>query len=253
MSILCYHSVDPAWRSPLAVTPAEFARQCEWLARRRRVVDLEHAVTMLNRRFTLPSGTTAITFDDGFAGLMAHAAPVLGRHRFPATVFIVAATLEGGRAPVDWVIGEQPPHPQTLTLAQVLEMQEAGIAFGSHSSNHRDLTKLSEAECESELRSSKQALTDLLGRPCRFLAYPSGFHDERVRRIAERVGYEAAFTLPERREATGRFAIPRVGVYPGNGPMTMRVKDTRWYLNARTSRLYPLLRPGSRLVSRPAG
>ena len=33
MSILCYHAVDPHWKSPLSVTPEEFERHCAWLAR----------------------------------------------------------------------------------------------------------------------------------------------------------------------------------------------------------------------------
>ena len=253
MTILCYHSVDPSWRSVLAVTPGEFADQCADLARRMRVIQLDRAVGSLDRRSRLPGGTAAITFDDGFAGLYEHAAPALRRHALPATVFVVASTLTGTPAPADWVIGEPPPAPHTLTLDQVLEMQEGGVGFGSHSMHHRDLTALSDAECETELRDSREALTDLLNRPCRYLAYPSGYHDDRVRRIAERAGYEAAFTLPERHEAAGRFAIPRVGIYPGNGGLSFRIKTSRWYLSARTSRWFPLLRRLGRPVSRPAG
>lgn len=251
MSILCYHSVDPSWRSPLAVPPEEFARQCRWLARNRRVVDLERAVEMLDRRFAMPAGTAAITFDDGFAGLAEHAGPALARSGLPATVFVVASMFTDGRAPVDWVMGEQPPSPQTLTLAQALEMQEAGIVFGSHSMSHRDLTQLSDEECEAELRVSKELLGDLLGRPCRFHAYPGGRHDARVRTLAERAGYDAAFSLPERREPKGRFAVPRVGIYPGNGAWTLRVKDSRWYLPVRTSSLFPGLRHARSAVTRP--
>jgi peptidoglycan/xylan/chitin deacetylase (PgdA/CDA1 family) len=252
MSILCYHSVDPTWRSPLAVTPEEFDRQCAWLARHRRVVDVDRATTMLDRRFMLPAGTAAITFDDGFAGLAAHAAPILRKHRLPAMVFLVAGTLAAAPKRYEWVDGEPPPEPGTLNLDQVLEMQEAGIAFGSHSMNHNDLTHLSDAECEADLTGSKELLCDLLGRPSRFLAYPGGRHDERVRRIAARAGYEAAFTLPERREPVGVHAIPRVGIYPGNREWTLRIKDARWYLPARTLAAFPPLQRAGRALIRAA-
>jgi peptidoglycan/xylan/chitin deacetylase (PgdA/CDA1 family) len=250
MSILCYHSVDPAWRSPLAVTPAEFDRQCAWLAANRRVVGLDHAVGMLDRRYMLPAGTVAITFDDGFAGLAEHATPVLRKHGLPATIFLVASTLTGAPLRYEWVEGEPPPEPRTLTLEQALEMQDAGVTFGSHTVNHRDLTHLSDAECVDELSESKQILGDLLGRPATLLAYPGGRHDERVRRIAADTGYEAAFTLPEQREAVGRHAIPRVGIYPGNSEWTLRVKDSRWYLPARTSPVFPALRRAARALTR---
>lgn len=242
MSILCYHSVDPVWRSPLAVTPAQFDRQCAWLARNRRVVDVATAVEGLDRRYRLPAGTVAITFDDGFAGLADHAAPVLRRYRLPSIVFVVAGTLADPPTRYEWVDGEPPPEPRTLTLEQIREMMEGGVTIGSHAVTHRDLTHLSDDECKVELSESMRMLGDLLGRPPRFLAYPGGRHDERVRRLAAAAGYDAAFTLPEHREPVGPHAIPRVGIYPGNGRLTLRVKDARWYLPARTSPVFPAIR-----------
>ncbi len=251
MSILCYHSVDPSWRSTLAVTPEEFDRQCTWLARNRRVVDVERALSMLDGRCRLPAGTVAVTFDDGLSGVASYAAPVLRRHGIAATVFLIAGTLAATPSRYEWIRGDPPPEPRTMTRDQVLELQEAGVTFGSHSMHHHDLTTLSDAECAADLSESRQILGDVLGRPARLLAYPGGRHDERVRRLAERAGYEASFTLPERREPVGRHAIPRVGVYPGNGAWTLRVKDARWYLPTRTSAAYSALRrvfirPGDR-------
>jgi len=66
MSILCYHAVDPRWGSTLSLTPAEFERQCAWLARRRSVIPLQDAVAALDGSFRLPRGCVSITFDDGF-------------------------------------------------------------------------------------------------------------------------------------------------------------------------------------------
>src|ERR687893_300844 len=103
MSILCYHSVQPRWPSPLAVEPADFARHCAWLAHRRRVLPLRDALVRLDRSGRLRRGMAALTFDDGFAALHEHAMPVLARHRMPATVFLVAQTLTPAGQPVDWV------------------------------------------------------------------------------------------------------------------------------------------------------
>ena len=250
MSILCYHTVDPEWRSPLSVTPAEFDRQCSWLARNRRVVGIDQALRLLDRSFRLPAGTVAITFDDGFAGVATHAASTLLRYRLQAMVFLVTSTLTGESLRYEWVDGEPPPEPRTVTLDQARSMQEQGISFGSHTVSHRDLTQLSDDECYAELAESRQMLGDLLGRPSTLLAYPGGRHDERVRRLAQKAGYEAAFTLPERREASGTHAIPRVGIYPGNGELTLRIKDSRWYLPARTSAIFPAVQRAGRAVTR---
>jgi peptidoglycan/xylan/chitin deacetylase (PgdA/CDA1 family) len=80
MTILCYHSVEPGWESPLAVHPDDFARHCAWLAKHRRVIPLREAIAGLDRAGRPPAGTAALTLDDGFAALYEHALPVLRRH-----------------------------------------------------------------------------------------------------------------------------------------------------------------------------
>jgi len=242
MSILCYHSVEPGWVSPLAVDPEVFERQCQWLARHRRVVPLAEAVALLDGRHRLPPKVCALTFDDGFAGVYEHAFPILRRYGLPFTVFVVAETLtEAGRA-VDWV-DTPPPYPmRTLTAEQVLELQDAGVTIGSHSYSHAVLTTLSPEECENDLRRSRELLEEMLGRPVPYLAYPRGLHDAGVREAAARAGFERSFTLPDTPEPLGPQSVPRAGIYQGNEIMAMRVKTARWYLPLRMGPVFPLLR-----------
>ena len=195
----------------------------------------------------------ALTFDDGFDSVHRYATPVLAANRFPSTVFVVAKTLSPGGFLVDWV--DNPPSEplRTLTLDQVLEMREAGVEVGSHSSVHHDLTTLSEAECERDLRESRELLEDLLHGPVRHLAYPRGRSDERVRRAAGRAGFANAFTLPDDREPRGPFAIPRAGVYRGNGVRDVAIKSSSWYLPLRTNPLFPLVRRAVGRAATPSG
>lgn len=234
MTILCYHSVDPGWDHPLAVTAAGFADHCSWLARRRHVLGLGAATTLVDRAGRLPRGTAALTFDDGFEALHRYALPILREHRLPATVFLVAQTLAPGGQPVDWVDGMGDTVQTTLSLEQVLEMRDEGVDFGSHSYAHHTLTDLTFAECVTDLTQSRELLEDLLGRRVDLLAYPRGRHDEKVRLAAARAGYRYAFALPVSTERPGPYAVPRVGVYRGNGTPTVRVKSCRTYLRART-------------------
>jgi peptidoglycan/xylan/chitin deacetylase (PgdA/CDA1 family) len=234
MSILCYHAVDPAWESPLALPPPLFAAHVEWLASRRRVVPAERAAAAMSRRGALPRGMAALTFDDGYAGLHDHALPVLSRLRVPATVFVVAATLTENKT-VDWV-DDPPAHElRTLDREQIREMQDAGVAFGSHSLEHRDLTELTYAACVEDLKTSRAVLEGILGGPVRMLAYPRGRHDESVRRAAAEAGYEVAFSLPERREPVTPFSVPRAGIYRGNRLGVLRVKSARYYVPLRSA------------------
>ena len=230
MTILCYHAVEPGWPSPLAVEPRAFAEQMAWLAENRTTIDLATAVGLMDGRGRLPGRIAAIT------SVFDHAWPVLARHRLAATVFVVAQTLTPEGRRVDWV-DTPPPHPiRTLALEQILEMQESGVSFGSHSFAHLDLTSLSEDECRRDLADSRELLEDLLGRRVPFLAYPRGLHNPRVRRAAAAAGFTHGFALPEHPEPAGSFAVPRVGVYPGNGLLTLRAKTSRWYPAVRTSR-----------------
>jgi len=252
VTLLCYHAVEPGWRSPLAVDPSVFAAQCAYLARRRTVLPLDVAVSGLGRRWTLPHGTTAITFDDGFASVLEHALPVLTRYGLPATVFVVAETLTPSGRPVDWV-DTPPPYPMsTLTADQLRELDASGVRVESHSFSHHDLTQLSERECTEDLLRSRELLEDLLGRPVRHLAYPRGRHAPHVRRAAERAGYGHAFSLPESTEHTGRYAVPRVGVFDWNSARVVGVKTSPAYLHLRTGRAFPAVRRTLRLPQ-PAG
>jgi peptidoglycan/xylan/chitin deacetylase (PgdA/CDA1 family) len=242
VTILCYHSVQPDWVSPLSITPEAFRAQAEWLAQQGRVLPLSEAVARLDRSGRIPAGATAMTFDDGFAALHEYALPVLTRHRLAATVFLVAETLTPQGRTVDWV-DTPPPYPlRTLTVDQVREMQDDGVEFASHSYSHLDLTTLAYADCVADLRRSRELLEDLLHQRVPFLAYPRGRHDAHVRLAAERAGYSHAFTLPQTRERPGPFAVPRVGIFPGNDVRVMRLKLRRSYLPVRTSPVFPLLR-----------
>src|SRR2546421_10258306 len=242
MPVLCYHAIDPAWRSPLAISPDAFARQCAWISRHRRVASLGEVVERVSGAVRLPGGVPALTFDEGFDTLHTHAMPILREHGLAATVFVVAGTLATGRPAVDWV-DDPPPQPLgTLDRIQVLEMREAGITFGSHSLAHHDLTLLGEDECERDLRESRELLEDLLGHPVRWLAYPRGRHNERVRRAASRAGFTHAFTLPTGPEPMEPHAVPRVGVWAHDRPASLRLKTADWYLRVRTSRIYRFTR-----------
>jgi peptidoglycan/xylan/chitin deacetylase (PgdA/CDA1 family) len=245
MTILCYHSVQPNWNSPLAVEPDEFAWQAGWLRSRRQVLPLRDALPRLDATGRLPRGEAALTFDDGFAALYDQALPVLKREKLPATVFLVAQTLTPQGQPVDWVDTPGTEPLSTLTLDQVLEMQDAGVDFQSHSWAHHDLTRLSEAECVRDLRDSRELLSDLLGRPVTLLAYPRGRHSRHVRRAAELAGFSHAFALPEQQEQPEDFAVPRVGIFHGNSRLTMRIKSARPYVRVRTSG--PVSRGGPRV------
>lgn len=240
MTILTYHAIDPGWQAPLSVPPELFARHLAWLHRSRALVPLEDAVPRPGA--TRPTEAIALTFDDAFTSVYDHAMPVLERLRVPATIFLIAKTLDGGHADVDWV--DAPPvHPlRVLDRTQVKELQAAGVRFGSHSYSHDDLTTLGYDACVEDLRRSRDVLEELLGEPVTTLAYPRGRHDETVRRAAADAGFTWSFGLAVPERVAGPQAVSRVGVYPGDSPWSLWVKTRGWYGRFRASAPYPWLR-----------
>ena len=123
--ILMYHRVASPACDPweLAVQPANFDAQIGTLMTMRRVVPLAWLVREVARG-RVPAGTAAVTFDDGYADLLAEAKPVLDRHGCPATMFLTTGAI-GSPDGFWWdELSETILRPETLPA--VLEMEIAG-------------------------------------------------------------------------------------------------------------------------------
>lgn len=80
-----------------------------------------------------------------------------------------------------------------LDWARMQQMQNGGIAFGSHACSHRVLTRLSTQEVTKELSESKQKISIALGVAPIAMAYPDGDNNDAVRAIAASIGYKIGF------------------------------------------------------------
>src|SRR5690349_9231182 len=98
LRILCYHGAalddEHRFRPGLFMTGATFANRMQFLADQHYpVIGLDEALEHL-RDGTLPRCAIVITIDDGWYGTYRHMAPVLSRHRFPATLYIASYYLQ---------------------------------------------------------------------------------------------------------------------------------------------------------------
>ena len=224
--VLCYHAVSEHWPSELAVSPGLLDEQITALERRGyRATTFTRAVTDPPWRRTL-----AITFDDAYRSTLDLAAPVLARHSVPGTVY----------APTDWVGHEEPmswpgieewsggPHSDELlclTWDGLGELAEQGWEVGSHTRSHPRLPQVDDAALARELGESRELILERLGT-CESIAYPYGDYDERVASAAGAAGYRAAGTLTGLPHAASPLSWPRVGIYPGNRPLYLRLKTS---------------------------
>lgn len=209
--ILTYHSISGG-ASPLEISPALFIEQMEWLKAHARVVPLADLVRELASADSFPPRTVVLTFDDGFRDFHLAAAPALLRLGLPATVFLPTSFLGRTNA---WP--GQPPWvtPQVLMdWAQVRELAEQGISFGSHSVTHPDLTTLAGAELASEFQTSADAIESRTGKPPEYFCYPYGRWNPVVRAAAKNFYRGACSTGAG---VVGRdadpYALPRVDAH----------------------------------------
>jgi peptidoglycan/xylan/chitin deacetylase (PgdA/CDA1 family) len=230
-SILTYHSLDTA-NSVISVAPQLFRAQMASLAE----MDVP-VVSLAAIRET--KGAVALTFDDGFRNFFEHAFPVLQEYRFPATVFAVSGYC--GR-PNTWPSQPLRPFVPTLELmswSQLEQISKSGISVGSHTVTHPRMSRLTEAEVENELRTSKLDLEDRTGKAIDVFAYPYGDSTPSVRRAVARYFRLACGTkLNFVSHDSDSIELPRIDVYYLHSRFCFQTLGTRYgtaYIAARRS------------------
>ncbi|MEK7557298.1 MAG: polysaccharide deacetylase family protein [Patescibacteria group bacterium] len=101
MTILIYHDVlvnktlDPFDQIDGGrTTAAEFRRQMKYLRRHWEVISIQAIVTALKAGIRIPRAC-AVTFDDGFSGVLTCALPIIRELAIPATLYVMSGLVEG--------------------------------------------------------------------------------------------------------------------------------------------------------------
>lgn len=256
--VLGYHNVLPPRNADQVGDPAvhlpleRFAEQVHWLTRRYTIIPLAEVVERLVGGRSL-KGAAALTFDDGYGGVFAHAWPLLRSLGLPATVFVIAGSPDRGDAfwwdhpgiprhaaagaRARW-LGELKGDGEDIATALALTAPTRlpashrpagwetiaaaageGFAIGVHSATHRTLTRLDDAELEREIVASRQIIAAELGAEPHCFAYPYGLWDARVRDAVRAAGYRGAVTLDYglvKRNADP-WALARINIPSGIG------------------------------------
>ena len=203
ITALCYHEVTPDRENDcMNVKPEVFRRHIREFKEAGYV--FIHVGDLLNHAAglaPLPEKALLITFDDGYADNYNYAYPVLREEQVPGTFFVVSGT-----------IGKD----NRMTASQLREMQANGMMIGSHTVNHENLTGLNAKDIDFELRSSKETLEIILGKPVCALAYPTGKVNKTVLDKAKSY-YDMAFVAVVRPETKQTmYTLQRFGVFNWN-------------------------------------
>jgi peptidoglycan/xylan/chitin deacetylase (PgdA/CDA1 family) len=241
--ILMYHSVSngsqdiseekreaaahPYYRT--STSPQRFAEQMKYLhdhdygtiSPREAANQLQgHAVA----RNEASEKQVVITFDDGYSDFAHHAFPVLSKYGFSATVYLPTAYI--GESPIPF------KGKNCLTWAEVRELNERGICFGSHTVTHPQLRDLSSATVREELFSSKKTIEEKLGCEADSFAYPYAFPQtdtdfkNRLRDTLMEAGYQngVCTTVGKAGSESNAFFMERLPVNDCDDPALFQAK-----------------------------
>jgi peptidoglycan/xylan/chitin deacetylase (PgdA/CDA1 family) len=97
---------------------------------------------------------------------------------------------------------------------EVRQVANSGISIGCHTATHPFLSRLSPTELEEELRTSRSAIEQQIGKPVDTFAYPYGDSTPQVR---EAVGHHFRIACSTRMaflsKTSSALDLPRLDVY----------------------------------------
>jgi peptidoglycan/xylan/chitin deacetylase (PgdA/CDA1 family) len=224
--VLCYHAVSATWEHRLSVPPEALHNQLT------RLIKSGYKPATVADAARGGGELLHVTFDDAYKSVL-FAMPIFEELGIHATVFACSSFADSGATvavpELRQEVARNPKELETLTWDELRELSERGVEIGSHTVTHPHLTATTDAELDWELVESKHRIEDEIGRPCRFLAYPYGEHDLRVREAAQAAGYEGAFALPMGTEWGDPFQISRIGIYRFDSFLWIGIKTSRFF------------------------
>ena len=139
-------------------------------------------------------------------------------------------------------IGAGPTTSRPLTTDELRALAEDGHTIGAHGHSHRVLSRLGPAEAESDIRTSKDRLEELIGGAIADFAYPYGlrrYFTESLRRFCLENNFSSvANAVPGLQHA---------------GHIPSRIERTPWQLNADVEHNLQNLRIDGRRFERLTG
>jgi peptidoglycan/xylan/chitin deacetylase (PgdA/CDA1 family) len=238
-----YHSVADTKDDPYNVTvsPKRLEQQLRWL-RRHSLTGVSMAQLLRARADGRATGLVGLTFDDGYADFIHTAVPMLRRHAFTATVYVLPGRLGGENS---W--DPRGPRKPLITEDGIRRAAAAGMEIGSHGMHHTDLGGADDTLLVEEITHSRKLLGEITGTEIAGFCYPYGTVDARSLDAVRAAGYAYGVGISPG-ELTGLFALPRIHVGERDTSLRLNVK---WRLHHRRRRPVPYAtRPDPSLAGR---
>ncbi|GAA4397316.1 hypothetical protein GCM10023187_06600 [Nibrella viscosa] len=193
--ILCYHQVRD-WREKDSKTARDyivpldlFRQQMKMLADSGyHTISPDQLYAYLTTGAALPSKPVMLTFDDGDLDQYTDAVPIMNKHGFKGTFFIMTVAI--GRR------GKQP----YMDKSQIKALSDAGHTIGCHTWDHHNVKKYEGKDWVTQIEEPTKKLEEITGKPVRYFAYPFGLWNYPATQELKKRNYLAAFQLAEKRD-----------------------------------------------------
>ena len=181
-----------------------------------KVLDIEDVLRLALGNASLKGPSVCLTFDDGYENFFEYAYPVLRRHGFPATVYILAGYI--GRNAL-WFKRDGRDAPPLMSRTRIAALMKDGLVrFGSHGIGHRRLGEIDLEDARHEIEGSKAALENIFDVEFTHFCYPYGSYNKTVKDLVEEAGYESAVSCVRGTTYQGAdpFQLPRKAISYGD-------------------------------------
>lgn len=140
-----------------------------------------------------------ITFDDGFRNNL-QVLPILKQLKFSATCYLISQKIGGIN---DWDIDKGIDKNPLMDEQEVKQWLNSGMEIGAHTQNHMRLTECGVKLAYQEIQQSRLDLEMRFNCPVTHFCYPYGSHNNDIRSMVEKAGYQTATTVKRGRAKSG--------------------------------------------------
>jgi len=193
--VLIYHEVVTDFRAEgeTVISLQNFSEQMQLLADEGfATVGIDELARFMKGEIALPAKAIVLTFEDGWKSVL-NATPVLERHGFKASFWIITSNGIGGDY-LGWSdIEKLASNPRfevySHTVSHPWDERNNLVTWVQDKTNERG-----RMDALAELSDSKRVLEQHLGRPVRYLAWPSGWFNDTLVSLAQEAGYAGLVT-----------------------------------------------------------
>ncbi len=177
------------------MTDAQFANEMQYLkSKNYETVSTDELLRFMRNEITLPAYSIVLTFDDGLLSTREYAYPVLKKHGFQATQFLI--TYRNEYSPAEQMFDYK--DLQAISREDMANMQDV-FMYESHTYNLHDIVgnkgKMLLVPYHEVVQDLKRSLTIIPG--AKAFAYPFGQYNSNTIYAVKEAGFSMAFsTMP---------------------------------------------------------